>query len=290
MNYFRPEELSQALTWLADNNAGIAAGCTDLLAATDSQYLSKPGKTNLLDITAIAELTGITSTSKGISIGGATRWSEIIAFDLPPAFSGLKAAAREVGSIQIQNTGTIGGNLCNASPAADGVPPLLTLDASVKLESNSGSRFMPLSQFILGPRQTALEDNEILVSIEIPNSALSGKSAFIKLGARKYLVISIAMVAVRLELEEGVIVDIAICVGSCSAVAKRMESIELALIGRKIDQDIQSQFDPAIIYGNLKRDLSPIDDIRADANYRINAAGELIIRAINQITHEGNSQ
>jgi len=155
MTYFRPHNLDDALSWLADNEARIAAGCTDLFAQTQSQYLGGNTGRKLLDITAIDEITGISKSDDYIHIGTATSWSDIITAELPLSFDGLKAAAREVGSVQIQNTGTIGGNLCNASPAADGVPALLTLDALVELASPGGRRVLPLGDFLLGPGLTS---------------------------------------------------------------------------------------------------------------------------------------
>ena len=282
MEYYRPDNLDDALNWLADNDAAIAAGCSDLLAATQSHFLHKNNQAYLLDITAIDQLRGIAHLDDGIWFGAATCWSDIIAARLPPSFDGLKAAAREVGSVQIQNTGTIGGNLCNASPAADGVPPLLTLDARVELVSRRGSRQLPLDEFLLGVRQTALARDEILAAIIVPNSATDGVSKFIKLGARKYLVISIAMVAVRMEFRRETISDIAISVGSCSAVACRLRQIESDLRG----QNTTSNFDNIVTEQSLKQILSPIDDIRADAPYRIKAARQLILQCIDELIIE----
>ena len=127
--YHRPETLGDALALLAETPVTLAAGCTDLFPATELQEL--PGA--VLDLTAIADLRGVCTTSEGWRIGATTTWSDLIAADLPPAFDMLKQAAGEVGSVQIQNAGTIAGNLCNASPAADGVPPLLALDAVVEI-------------------------------------------------------------------------------------------------------------------------------------------------------------
>ncbi|MCF6320239.1 MAG: xanthine dehydrogenase family protein subunit M [Rhizobiaceae bacterium] len=284
MTYFRPHDLSQALGWLANNEAQIVAGCTDLFAQTKSQYLEGKSRKKLLDITAISEISGVTHNDDHIRIGAGTSWSEIIAADLPPAFDGLKGAAHEVGSVQIQNSGTIGGNICNASPAADGVPALLTLDAKVELASSTQKRTLPLQEFLLGPSQTALKHNEILCAISIPHNATGGISSFIKLGARKYLVISIAMVGVRLEVDEGKIADIAISVGSCSAVAKRIERVEQLLIGVALDVDLPKIITPDVISSSL----APIDDIRADADYRIKAAREIIIRAVSKLLGAGN--
>ena len=125
--------------------------------------------------------------------------------------------------MQIQNTGTIAGNLCNASPAADGAPPLLILDAEVELRSVEIARHVPLGEFILGNRKTALRADELMTAIRVPISAVEGQSASLKLGARRYLVISIAMVAARVvTADDGTIRKAAIAVGSCSAVAQRL--------------------------------------------------------------------
>src|SRR4029077_16016992 len=105
------------------------------------------------DISALGELRGVSTEANYIRVGGLTTWSDIIRTPLPRCFDALKSAAREVGSVQIQNRGTVAGNLCNASPAADGVPPLLALDAEVELVSKVGVRRMPLADFIVGNRK-----------------------------------------------------------------------------------------------------------------------------------------
>ena len=136
MGYVRPDGLETALTLLAERPLQVLAGGTDLYAMTDRPELSG----DVLDVTAIPELGGVTVAEDGVRLGAGASWTQVAAATLPPAFDGLKAAAREVGSLQIQNRGTLGGNLCNASPAADGVPPLLTLDAQVELASVRGRR------------------------------------------------------------------------------------------------------------------------------------------------------
>lgn len=268
MNYARPTVLNEALAILASGPKTILAGGTDLYPATTRQFLD----CEVLDITAIEELRGIDVTTDGIRIGATTRWSDIIAADLPLACDALKLAAREVGSVQIQNSGTIGGNLCNASPAADGIPPLLILDAEVELASATGIRKVPLSQYVTGNRQTVLDEPELLQAVFLPAKALTGHSNFLKLGARKYLVISIAMVAVRVEIDGNIVKDAAISVGACSAVAKRLAALEKRLIGSSITDFLVHEFS--------LDELSPIDDIRADAQYRSSAAVELVRRAL----------
>ncbi len=269
MGYHRPTDLDDVLTLLAAGPVTLLAGGTDLYPATDKQQLSG----EVLDITGVTSLRGISRGEGFVRIGAATKWSEIISADLPAAFDALKLSAREVGSIQIQNSGTIGGNLCNASPAADGVPPLLILDAEVELVSLKGVRRMPLNAFITGNRRTELGREEVLSAILIPETSTVGTSSFMKLGTRKYLVISIAMVAARLLVQDGRVEHAAVAIGSCSEVAQRLGDVEVALTGQPIG-------DLSIPDGVVERALSPIDDIRADAGYRLKAANELVRRAL----------
>ena len=260
------------MRWLAGPGQGavIAAGCTDLLAATERPGLTGP----VLDVTGIHEISGIRQAEDGWRFGAAATWTDLIRADLPPAFDGLKAAAREVGSIQIQNAATLGGNLCNASPAADGVPCWLVLEAEVELAGPGGLRRMPLQTFLTGPRQTALAPGEVMTAILVPRRAGRGTGAFFKLGARKYLVISIAMAAARIELaEDGRIAHAALSVGACSPVAQRLPEVEAALIG-------QSASAPVIEEDAVAGLLAPITDIRGDAAYRREIAPVAVRRAI----------
>ncbi len=139
-------------------------GGTDVYPAHAGKPLNRP----VVDLSGIAALKGITETAEGFRFGAATTWSMIVRAELPPAFDALKQAAREVGSIQIQNRGSIGGNLCNASPAADGVPPLLALDAQVEIAAAEGRRVLALSDFITGYRSTALRAGEIVAAVIVP--------------------------------------------------------------------------------------------------------------------------
>ena len=267
--YLRPDTLDDALAALSGGGLRIAAGCTDLFPATEHKILPGP----ILDITGIAALRRIAEDADGLTIGATTTWSDILHADLPPAFDGLKLAAREVGATQIQNRGTVAGNLCNASPAADGVPPLLTLDAEVVLTSATGERRMPLSSFITGPRRIDRGDGEIVTAIRIPRAAMEGQSHFLKLGARAYLVISIAMTAARITVENGLVTSAALAVGACGPVATRLGAAERALIGAPLDPD-------AVTDDLVAEALSPIDDVRADAAYRLTSAAELVRRTL----------
>ncbi|MCX8510071.1 MAG: FAD binding domain-containing protein, partial [Rhodobacteraceae bacterium] len=149
-SYERPGGLPSALGLMAARPWRLLAGGTDLYPATGAQTLEG----DILDLTGLEELRGLTLSREGLRIGACTRGAAIARAQLPPALAALQEAAREVGGHQIQNAGTIGGNLCNASPAADGMPPLLALGAEVELASATGLRRMALTDFVTGPRQT----------------------------------------------------------------------------------------------------------------------------------------
>jgi CO/xanthine dehydrogenase FAD-binding subunit len=270
--YFRPSSLEDALNVLADTRATILAGGTDVFPTLGERPLSGA----VLDISALEEIKAIQFEPEHIVFGGRATWSEVLSAALPRGFEGLKAAAREIGSVQIQNQATVAGNLCNASPAADGVAALLALDAEVVLTSREGSRTLPLCDFILGNRKTVRRPDELLTSIRVPRRVESAVSAFLKLGARRYLVISIVMVAANLVLEQdGSIREALVCVGSCSPVARRLPDLERGLTGQPARAGLSKLVRPEHI-----AHLTPIDDVRATAAYRRDAARTLVERAL----------
>ncbi|MFM7336225.1 MAG: FAD binding domain-containing protein [Tabrizicola sp.] len=268
VDYARPETLTEALGFLA-RGGRVLAGGTDLYPGAGVR-LSGP----VVDLAGVADLAGLQLGTE-LRIGSATSWTAIAKAALPPALRALQQAARQVGGRQVQNAGTIGGNLCNASPAADGVPPLLALGAEVELVSANGARRLPLQDFLLCPRRTALQPGEVLTAVLVPATGLQGRSAFVKLGARTHLVISIAMVAARLKLEAGRVTAAAVAVGACSPVAVRLPLIEAALLGAPVDQA------PGRVRAeDVEAALAPIDDVRATAAYRREAAVDLARRAV----------
>lgn len=270
--YLKPKSLNEAVSLLASTGGQILAGGTDFYPALGERL----PQGNVVDITAIPEIRGISAQPDHIRIGGLTTWTEVIRSPLPPCFDALKQAAREVGSVQIQNRGTVAGNLCNASPAADGVPPLLALDAEVELVSRAGKRRIPLSQFLIGNRKTSRAGDEILTAVLVPRRMENGTSAFLKLGARRYLVISISMVAAVLQKDaNGRVTEAHVAVGSCSATARRLDRLEKDLVGRKTAAEIAEAIKPEHL-----SPLSPIADIRATAEYRLDASLTLVRRAI----------
>ena len=272
--YHRPGKLKDALAVLATSDVQPVAGCTDVFAASEAQEL----RGSVLDITQIAELRGISKTATGWRIGAATTWRDVCDAPLPAAFDMLKQAAREVGGIQVQNVGTVAGNICNASPAADGIPPLLALDAQVELMSERGVRQVALAKFVTGPREISREKDEMVTAVLIPEASAAGRSRFLKLGARKHLVISIAMVAVRLEIEGEEIKAAAVSVGACGPTARRATALEKRLVGSEI-----GNADRLVSGEALDEVLAPISDVRGDADYRREAAEELVRRAVRDV-------
>lgn len=271
MRYAKPKTVEEALALLSEGRWRMLAGGTDFYPAQST----KPICDDVLDLNGLDELRGISAASDEIRIGARTSWSDVIRADLPPAFEMLRQAAREVGSIQIQNVATVAGNLCNASPAADGVPPLLALDAEVELRSAAQVRRLAVGDFILGNRRTARRPDELMTAIVVPKRAAAGASRFVKLGSRRYLVISVAMAAARIQIADGAVAEAAIAVGACSEVALRLSGLEAALAGAPVAEIEAVIADPAHF-----ATLSPIDDVRGTADYRRKAAMEIVRRAV----------
>lgn len=275
--YARPKALGEALA-LRESGAQIIAGGTDFYPARVGRPLHDREAGCVLDLTALRELSGIADEGERYRIGALTRWTDIAEAPLPAHLHCLQAAAREVGGRQIQNRATIGGNLCNASPAADGVPALLALDAEVELLSRAGIRRLRLTDFIPGPRQTALRPDEILGAILVPKPRGAAHSSFLKLGARKYLVISIVMAAGCLDIVDDRIAEARLAIGACSPVARRLPGLEAALRGEAPRAGLARLLRPEHL-----APLAPIDDVRASAEYRGEAALTVVRRLLEEL-------
>jgi CO/xanthine dehydrogenase FAD-binding subunit len=281
MTFLRPDRLDDALGALADGGPGgapwvVVAGATD-------HYPARVGRAtadDILDVTAIGGLGGIQAGPNGWRIGALTTWTDVAEADLPPLFDALRAAALAVGGLQIQSRATIAGNLCNASPAADGVPNLLALDASIELASRAGTRAVPIGEFVTGNRRTVRRADELVTAIIVPTelAGTTARSAFVKLGSRAYLVISIAMVAAVVEAgADGRIARARVAVGACSEVAQRLPELEAELTGLPATRAAA-----AIVGARHLEDLRPIDDVRGSAAYRRDAAVTTVRRALEQ--------
>ena len=266
--YHRPATLEDALAIRGGQDVAVLAGGTDIYPVRAARVgWGDMRHADILDISALPGLRGIAEEAAQWRIGALTTWTDLIRAELPPLFDGLKLAAREVGGVQIQNRGTLAGNICTASPAGDGAPNLLALDASVELASTQGRRVVPMAEFIDAYRHTQCRADEIATAILVPKPHGLGRSHFLKLGARKYLVISIVMVAGVIETDAaGNIATARLAIGSCSAIPQRLPALETALAGHplKAAADIVARAHLA--------PLAPIDDIRGSAAYRQQAA------------------
>lgn len=268
--YLRPHSMDEVLALLAQRpGLRLLAGGTDVYPA-----LPPEGPIGgFLDLSGVEALQQITEVDGALRIGAMASWALVQRALRDPVHAALVQAAREVGSPQIQAVGTVGGNLCNASPAADGTVALMALEAEVEIAGPGGQRRMPVAEFVTGVRKVALAPGEVVVALWLP--PLRGCSAFQKLGARRYLVISIAMVAARCETgPDGRIVGAAVAVGACSPVARRLPGLEAALVGAKAG-DLAGLVTPERIEG-----LAPISDVRAPAGYRAEAVPVLVRRAL----------
>ncbi|MDB5855584.1 MAG: xanthine dehydrogenase [Herminiimonas sp.] len=275
--YLRPDNVFDAVSALATRPLTILAGGTDFYAARSGL----PVNESILDISNIGSLRGLREEGAHWRIGPATTWSDILRAELEPSLlatlRGLRNAARDVGGIQVQNMGTIAGNVCNASPAADGIPVLMALDAQIELTSLSGVRCVALQEFVLGSRRTARRPDELVSGILIPRRR-HARSSFQKLGHRRYLVISIVMVAVVLDTNDAGQIDYAgVAVGACSARALRLLSLERKLIGQPINTDLTE-----LLAADDLQPLTPIDDVRGTGSYRRDAAMTLIRRTLQE--------
>jgi CO/xanthine dehydrogenase FAD-binding subunit len=269
--YLKAGDLGEAVRALAEGAWTPLAGGTDFYPPRATTPITE----NVLDLSGLDGLRGILREADGgWRLGALATWNAIGQASLPPCFKALQQAALQIGGQQVQNSGTIGGNLCNASPAADGVPPLLTLDADVEMVSATSRRRMKLASFITGNRKTELQPGELLTAILIPDQGPSARSAFLKLGQRSSMAISIVMAAAAARIEQGLLRDVRLAIGACSPVALRLKALEDLLEGKNPAQA------PALIQPEHLTPLRPISDGRASADYRMKAALVLARRAI----------
>lgn len=304
MIYERPTELDRALALQSSGHFRILAGGTDFYPAR----IETPVREPILDLTAIGALRGIEwlpetpptvratrpdrfdSATGAWRIGALSTWTDIVRAATSPRLRALVQAAREIGGRQVQNQATVGGNLCNASPAADGAPALAALDAVVELQSVRGSRWLALESFVRGPRRTELAGDEILTAIWIPAASARARSGFSKLGHRRYLVISVAMVAVALDFDASDrLTRVAMAVGSCAPKVVRSSALEQRLTGRLRSEALVELEHALADPGGLAM-LSPLTDLRGSAEYRLAAVGELLRRLVSDLVRNDSPQ
>jgi carbon-monoxide dehydrogenase medium subunit len=260
--YIKFDKLIEVLSFLEKhgNESKVIAGGTDLLVQMRD---GKAKPSWVVDLSRINELKGIRRKDESISIGALTTVKEIEEFlPIKRKASILNAAAKEFAFWQIKNIATIGGNLCNASPASDLATPLLALSSKLRLLSQSGERVIPIEEFFLGPGETILSSNEILAEILIPNSN-SKLWGFSKLGRRTAHILSIVNVAASMEVSQDRCKDLHLALSSVAPKPIRAKSVEASLINAKIsDKHIRESSKQVV------NDINPITDLRASAEYR----------------------
>jgi carbon-monoxide dehydrogenase medium subunit len=278
--YVAPRSLEEAIAALDKHgaNARVLAGGTDLVIMMNDRVVAPDV---VVDVNHIPELQSFSwDVGDGLVIGAAVRFHALeTSADVRRHYPGLAEAASEVGSWQVRNLGTPGGNLCTASPAAEIAPILYALDAQVRIAGPRGQRKLPVQQFITGVRQTALEPDELLVDIQVPPPPERSASHYIKLKEREKMDIAVVGVAAMVALEpgDGVVRDVAIALGAVAPTPFRATDAESTLRGQRPDDDLLAEA------GREAADICrPISDVRASADYRRAMANVLTKRAIRQ--------
>ncbi len=263
----RATSLPQALELRAIHKGGtVLAGGTDVMVDLE---LGLRTPEHLLDISGVEEIRGVRKHGSRLWIGANTTYTDIIrSTEAQAECPSLVEAARTVGALQIQNRGTLGGNLGNASPAGDTLPVLLTLDGVIEVASRDrGSRFVPVDQFFVGYRKIRLEDDELITGVWLPGRHDQDQTCYRKVGTRAAQAISKVVFAGRLRIREHVVQEARIAFGSMAATPVRCSAVEETLTGRPVDPKAAAE---------LTRDLTPIDDIRSTGTYRAKVAQNLL--------------
>ena len=271
----RPPTLVGALEMMSTlDDTMLIAGGTDIVP-TFRDLGSKP--VHLIDLGLIEELNGIEEEDGKVLIGPTTTHAQVLASKIiEEAAPALHDAARWIGSVQIRNRGTIGGNLCNASPAADSAPPLLVHGAEAHICSLEEGHWIPLQELFKGPKMTALEKNEILGGLRFTPVKGAG-SSFQRIGRRKGFTLSVVNAAVYTERDGDKLKDVRIALGSVAPTPIRAPTVENKIRGRKMSEELIEAAAAASI-----EVAKPIDDVRGTAEYRRDMVGVLVKRAMRE--------
>ncbi len=268
-----PSTLAEVCRSLAGGGRLIAGG-TDVIPQMEAGRFKAD---RLIDLSRLAELRYIQWKNGLMVIGALTRYSEMVASPLlQKAAPLLVQAAAEVGAVQTRNRGTLGGNIANASPAGDTLPPLLALNAAVTLVNAAGERVLPLADLLQGPGQTALAPDEVIHSVTFHPLPAGTTSVFLKLGNRQGMAIALASAAVVLRLGPGERVeDVRIALGAVAPTPVRCPRAEVLLVGQALTDDQINRATALAV-----QECSPIDDVRSSAGYRRHAVKVLVRRGL----------
>jgi len=279
--YYRAKNLKEALDYSKTfgKNKKFLAGGTDLIVRLKDNIIKEE---NIIDIQNIEELKGINELNDEVHIGALTTFSEIIESNLLKKYSPLIVeASKKVGSPQIRNKGTIGGNICNASPAGDSIPPLFCEDAKLSLKSATDSRIVSIEEFFTGPGKTILKDDEILEKIIVKKWKENESGFFNKLGQRNALTIAIASSCIKIKKSDGKICDIKIALGSVSPKVVRAKRVETLLKNiNKFNKDELIK-----ICNEVEKEIDPITDVRGSREYRVEVSKYLVFEALNYLLY-----
>jgi xanthine dehydrogenase FAD-binding subunit len=256
-DYFVPNSLVDAVAYLNDNEVKILAGGTDLM-------LQKQFAPHLMNVRRLREIQGVEEHESAITIGALTTMTDLLGNELiASTLPSLRDMADQFASNQIRNMATIGGNICNASPAGDGLVPLIVLDAEVALASQDGIRNVMLADFLTGPGQTQIKGNEMLISVVIPKPKPDYVDGFRKVGVRPALEISLVTVGIGGELRDDALHNVRVGFGAVAPKAIRGAATEAALEGKTLNSDTI-----AAAIAAVDEDIAPITDVRATEWYR----------------------
>jgi CO/xanthine dehydrogenase FAD-binding subunit len=273
MRYQRVANEQELLNGLTQPGSAILCGGTDVMIKMRTGTIQPD---ILLDVSQIDSLRGIRVEEAFLLIGAATTESEIIASPLVQQHVPLLASVlKQLGSVQIRNRGSLGGNVVNASPAADSAIPLLVYDTALLLVGTNSERWVQLEDFFTGPGRTILEPGEFIRTLRLPMPGGDYRSFFHKVGKRNALTIAIASLGVLLRLDSDILQDVRIAVGSVAPTPKRLRDVEAELAGRTLDEATIAAARDLIVNA-----IAPISDVRASADYRKNVIGDLLVRAL----------
>jgi aerobic carbon-monoxide dehydrogenase medium subunit len=277
-DFILPDSLDEALSVLAKNakNGTVSlAGGTNLVV---DMRAGRESPTGLVGLTNIAELRYISMDADSIAMGAGTTVSDILNnAELCAAAPSLAEAAGVFAGMMVRNTATIAGNVCCGSPAADLMPPLLALDAELKIASASGKRSLPLSEFYVGFKENQLKPDELVTEISFPVPAPGSVNLFYKLARRKGDAITVTGVAVAVEFDGDTCSAARIVLGAVAPTVMRSSAAEEVLIGNKLTPELIAEAAEKAV-----ADASPIDDVRASADYRRHCVGVLTRRLLTQ--------
>ena len=279
--YLKVEKLDDALEALSEwgDDAKVLAGGTDLLIGIRRGTVQPDC---VIDITRVAELKGIHQENGRIIIGALATHSQV---NLDAAMPGwapvLVTACREVGSRQIRNRATIGGNLANASPAGDSIPALYVLGAEVRLQSAQSDRWVAVNEFFTGPGATLRQSDEMLTAVRFVPFTVGEKGFFNKIGQRRAMTIAKVSAAGALLFEGNTIQRCRLALGAVAPTVIRLPRVEAFLVGQALSPEVIAE--ASSMAGEV---CSPIDDIRSTVAYRCHTSGVLVKRGLNSIMQE----